>query len=237
MILLNKEDLAKRGEHERLEAMLRVLNPDAKILKTKSCKVEVSEVVKTGLFDMERAEVPGWLRLLDQHHGDSSEGQQAAEDKADSSTGPRVVVFRARRPFHPERLWSFIHEDMRSVVRSRGFFWLATRNDAMGLWSQAGGSFAAESGGAWWAATDRDLWPEDPEDIESILADFVDDPMVGDRRQELVLIGRENRRGFWARQLNKCLLRDEEVGMPLSDPFPSWEVEDDDDHDHDHDHH
>jgi G3E family GTPase len=71
--------------------------------------------------------------------------------------GISSFVFRARRPFHPERVLAFINEHLPTVVRSKGFFWLATRHSDMGVWSQAGGSFTGEAGGAWWAATPKEV--------------------------------------------------------------------------------
>jgi hypothetical protein len=70
-----------------------------------------------------------------------------------------------------------------------------------------------------------------------------DDMSIGDRRQELAMIGVDLDESYWRQAFDACLLTDEEWSLgpkgwlSLSDPFPSWEIDDeDDDHDH-HDHH
>jgi G3E family GTPase len=233
VVLVHGEGGSKE-EGQKVASLVRWLNPRATVLHshTSGCAdVDVQRLVDTGRFEMEEAERPGWLRLLQE----GGEGTQKAKEGEGSDRGDvEAVVFRARRPFHPARLWAFIHGGMGGVLRSKGFFWLSTRQGLMGLWSQAGSSFAAENGGPWWADTERELWPEGERDLASILADFGDDPEVGDRRQEIVMIGRQEREGQWAAALNECLLREGE--KEGEDPFPAWEMDAHDDHDHDHEH-
>jgi G3E family GTPase len=45
------------------------------------------------------------------------------------------------------------------VLRSKGFFWLASRPRDTMIWSQAGGLFHLTNGGAWWADTPKSEWP------------------------------------------------------------------------------
>ncbi|MEX3823569.1 GTP-binding protein, partial [Paraburkholderia sp. BR14262] len=151
-------------------------------------------------------------------------------------------VYRARRPFHPERFWALLNQEWKGVLRSKGFFWLATRNDVTGTLSQAGGVCRHGPAGTWWAALPREEWPQDAELEKEIAADWqgdLDDPSVGDRRQELVMIGVDLERDAWRAKLDACLLNDAEYAagpqawLGYADPFPSWEL-DDDDHDHDH---
>jgi G3E family GTPase len=156
-------------------------------------------------------------------------------------------VYRARRPFHPERLWNLLHQEWPGVLRAKGFFWLATRSDVGGSLSQAGGTVRHGPAGLWWAAQDRSEWPTDDPELEAeIVAEWYGDPddnSIGDRRQELVLIGEHLDRTAWQDKFDACLLTDDEWTLGLdrwqrfADPFPAWEVEEHDhDHDHDHDH-
>jgi hypothetical protein len=52
----------------------------------------------------------------------------------------------------------------------------------------------------------------------------------GDRRQEIVFIGKDMEQGLIEEHLNSCLLSDDEYRMDpeswesLSDPFPAWRM-------------
>jgi hypothetical protein len=101
------------------------------------------------------------------------------------------------------------HPAFGPVLRSKGFFWLATRSLQFGEWSQAGGILTVSCGGVWFSELPREMWPNDKDIIESIERDFAGN--WGDRRQEIVFIGE----GIDARQisalLDECLLNDKEM--------------------------
>lgn len=117
-----------------------------------------------------------------------------------------------------------------NIVRSKGYFWLATRNSISGFWSQAGQVLAAEPGGPWWAETPREEWPDDDQELLDEL-DSVWDEIWGDRRQELVIIGQDLDHAEVTEALNACLLTDAEMQSgpkswsPLPDPFGPWTTE------------
>ncbi|NEB37233.1 GTP-binding protein [Streptomyces sp. SID14515] len=143
VIVLNKLDLVGERERARLGAALSRLNPEARLLPATRGRVELSDVLGTGLFDLERAQqAPGWVRELNGDHTPETE-----------EYGISSTVFRADRPFHPGRLWAFVTEDLDSgrygqVLRSKGFFWLSSRPRVTGLWSQAGSVARFEPSGA-----------------------------------------------------------------------------------------
>jgi G3E family GTPase len=140
VLVLSKLDLVRPERASQLEAMLRYLNPEARQVRARFGQVPLGEVLDTGRFDMARAaQAPGWLRELRGSHQPESE-----------TYGVSSFVYRARRPFHPGRLWRFLNADTavwRSVLRSKGFFWLASRPDVVGLWSHAGSSATASPAG------------------------------------------------------------------------------------------
>lgn len=240
VILLNKADLVSEKELDQIENILRELNPSARLIRTTKAKVPMKEILNTGLFDFDEAcQSPGWLQVLNSEepiphthshsHSDSESHSHPHIHSRNSEAeqlGISSFVFRQRRPFHPERLWGFITQQLTKVIRSKGFFWLASRNDEMGIWSQAGGSFTPEQGGKWWVVASEDDWPEDQEDKESIRRDF--EGVYGDRRQELVFIGRKIEQVALEKELAACLLTDKEMEAgpkawaKYKDPFPSW---------------
>jgi len=218
VIVINKTDLVSEAELKQLEGILRRLNPDARLIRTKYGRVPLDAVLNTGLFDFAKAaQAPGWLKEL--------RGERVPETE---EYGISSFVYRVRRPFHPQRLWETIHADWSStgVVRSKGFFWLASRMDEAGLWSQAGALLRIDYAGHWYAAVPRDQWPDGVHD--EVMSKWTEP--FGDRRQELVFIGINLRRDIVEGVLDTCLLDDAEMAagpeswMRLPDPFPSWDV-------------
>jgi G3E family GTPase len=172
--------------------------------------------MNTGLFNFEQAEqAPGWLKELRGEHVPESE-----------QYGITSFVYRARRPLHPQRFWNLMHTGWQGVLRSKGYFWLASRYDFAGNWAQAGGACRHGAAGLWWAAVDTAQWPDDPEYLAQIRKNWHAD--FGDRRQELVFIGIGMDEADMCAKLDSCLLSDKEIGLgkdawrDLPDPFPRW---------------
>lgn len=101
------------------------------------------------------------------------------------------------------------HPAFGRVLRSKGFFWLATRPWQFGEWSQAGGILTVGCGGPWFAEVPRDMWPEDRDIVASIERDFREP--WGDRRQEIVFIGEGIDMDKVTTYLDECLLSEEEM--------------------------
>ena len=217
VIILNKLDLISEQQHQHLRAILRGLNPRARIETSRFGQVALDKVLDTGLFDFDEAQkAPGWLQELRGEHVPESEAYNIAS-----------FVYRARRPFHPQRFFALINTEWQGVIRSKGFFWLASRPTEAGSWSQAGAVCRHGLAGKWWAAVPREEWPSDPETEEFIMQNW--DLHVGDARQELVLIGIDMQQEQLRAALDACLLSDAEMAQgPLSwvalpDPFPTWD--------------
>ena len=244
VLVLNKADLVDAPALERLERILARLNPRAVQVVSRFGAVPLAEVIDTKRFDFEAAaSAPGWLASLEhehEHDHDHGDGHGHAGHSHVSEADQYDIgsfVYRARRPFHPERLSALLHEQWPGVLRSKGFFWLATRNDVAGTLSQAGGVCRHGPAGMWWAAQPRDEWPEDDELAAEIAADWFgapEDATIGDRRQELVLIGVGLDAEVWRAKLDACLLTDDEYAAGpqgwahLPDPFPAWDLDADD---------
>ena len=224
VIIINKIDLISSAERERLEHGLRQLNRHAEIVYATFGQVPLDQVIGTGRFDFARAaQSPGWLAEIRGEHTPETE-----------EYGIGSFVYRARRPFHPGRFAEALKTDWPgNVLRSKGFFWLASRPDAAGEWSQAGGVVRHGPAGIWWAAAPREHWPEDPEYRARIEAEF--DGEYGDRRQEIVFIGQNIEPEKTREILDHCLLDDAEMAAgpetwkTFDDPFPEWFAQHDED--------
>ncbi|BDG37208.1 GTP-binding protein [Saccharococcus caldoxylosilyticus] len=215
VIILNKVDLISPEDAKELEGVLKKLNPEAKIIQTTFGQVPLDEILNTHLFDFEKAsQAAGWIKELNEEHTPETE-----------EYGISSFVYRRRRPFHPERFMNWLENWPVEVVRAKGFFWLASRNDMCGLLSQAGTSIMIQGAGEWVAVypeTERQqILKEDPE----LLAKW--DETYGDRMTELVFIGIDMNRQEIETSLDECLLTDEEMKQDWAtflDPLPEFTV-------------
>ena len=217
IIIVNKTDLIKPDELEALKGKLKSLNPVADILYAEHGKVPLQSILNTNLFDMEKAQSsPGWLKELMNEHVPETE-----------EYGISSFVYRARKPFHPQRLFDLFQKQWPGVYRSKGFLWVASSNRFVMGWSQAGGACRYELAGSWWASAPEEYWPSDPESIAQIKETF--QGPFGDRRQELVLIGTNMDKEALIKMFDAALLTDEEFNADprswkkLPNPFPTFE--------------
>jgi G3E family GTPase len=219
VIIVNKTDLMEPDEVVELQQLLHRLNPSAKIMSAVNAKVPLGSILDTGLFDFDKASnAAGWLKTL--------RGQESSE--ADTY-GFGSFVFRARRPLHPGRFASFLENAAsHGLVRAKGFLWLATRPQEMGILSLAGKSCVLSPSGKWLADTPESEWGLTEEELGETFANW--DPEVGDRGQELVFIGQNLDSLKITAELDKCLLTDGEFAAgakkwtKIPDPFPLWEA-------------
>jgi G3E family GTPase len=192
VLVLNKLDLVDEESAARLRAALGRLNPVARIVPATHGRVDLKQVLGTGLFDLDRAQqAPGWVRELNGEHVPETE-----------EYGVSSTVFRSELPFHPARLWNFVTEELDGgrygdVLRSKGFFTLASRPRVTGLWSQAGSVARFE--------------PSAAHDHEAPYA------------QELVFIGTRLATRELQEALDGCLMAPGEP-VPPADPFPAWDT-------------
>ena len=200
VILISKVDLISGDELENLTAILQNLNRDAEIIPMIMGVVPLEKILNTQKFDFEKAEqAAGWLQELRGTHKPETE-----------KYGITSFVFQAKRPFHTERFYDYLHRDEwnnGTLLRSKGFFWLATRPEWAGSWSQAGGTMQHGCAGRWQKSFDE-------------------------CKQELVFIGQNMNELKAITELNACLLTDDElaagenVWRDYKDEFPVWFVDD-----------
>jgi G3E family GTPase len=220
VIVINKVDLVSDPELRRLEAVLHQLNPKARLVRASHGVVPMDLLVDTNAFEFEKAsQASGWQRAII--------GKKTPPTR---EFDLQSFVYRARRPFHPGRLWDALQERMPGVIRVKGFFWLASRHNHAGIWSQAGHAFRDDLAGRWWASLPREDWPQEPVAQEEIHR--LQEEPYGDRRQELAFIGAGMDRGMIEQRLNQCLLDDVEMQLGqrgwerFADPFSVWWDED-----------
>ena len=238
-----------------VEAFLRKSNPTAEVVRTEHSVLAPVALLGTARFSMGKAEEhPQWL----------AEAREHEHTPETLEYGISSFIFRAKRPFHPERLYAALGRRPRegalgALLRLKGFAWLATRPDQQVHAALAGTQFTMVPGPPWLAAVPRHMWPEGlaeqlqaeamealleameaEEAVETAEAKLERDPTGtsrvsmwdaehGDRRTELVCIGRELDGEAAQAQLEACLLTADEMAdgteswRALADPFaPAW---------------
>lgn len=222
VILVSKIDLVGSHSRDELMAILRSLNAHAQIVPMVMGQVPLERILNTGLFDFDKAaQAPGWLQEL--------RGTHVPETQ---EYGICSWAWQARRPLHPQRFFDFIHSPWTNgrLLRSKGFFWLASKRSDAGSWSQAGGMVRHGFAGRWWRFVPREHWPQDQDSQAAILKHW--NSAFGDCRQELVFIGQHIDFARLEAELAACLLSDAEMALgedawsQLPDPFGPWYEED-----------
>ncbi|MFT9018343.1 zinc metallochaperone GTPase ZigA [Acetobacter malorum] len=219
VVILNKVSTATPEQREAAKQIIRALNPDADLIETDMGIVPLDRVLNTHRFDHDKAEQhPLWYKEL---YG-AAEHVPETEEYGISS-----FVYRARRPFIPEKFKAFIDTSWPGVVRAKGHFWLATRPEWVGELGQAGALVRTQAMGLWWCVIPTQHWPEDDDWKAMLVGKW--DPVYGDRRQEIVFIGTpEMDEPALRAALDACLTPQDtdrfqpELYANLPDPFPAW---------------
>lgn len=202
VILISKTDLIEDAQLAELTAMLRSLNATARIRPMVNGEIPLAEIMDTGLFSLERAaKAPGWLQELRGTHTPETE-----------EYGISSAVYRERAPFHPGRFHNFLQAEWHNgvLLRAKGYFWNASRMTEIGSISQAGHIIRHGYIGRWWKFLPESYWPLD--ERRYAILDKWEDP-VGDCRQELVFIGQGIDWEILFRELDSCVLTQEEIEL------------------------
>lgn len=223
VVVINKASDVPPARLDEVRAVVRGLNADARVVAADHGRVPLAAVLGTGLFDFDAAHRhPTWLRELLGFRDHVPETEEY---------GIRSFVYRERRPFAPVPFDAFLRRPWPGLIRAKGLFWLSTRTAQAGTLSLAGAVIRTEGMGRWWAAVARDAWPDDPALRDRIRGVWA--PGWGDRRQEIVFIGRDLDEVAIRAALDGCLVGSSDPaafdparhrGAP--DPFPAWEAAD-----------
>lgn len=203
VILVNKLDLIDEPGYQAVHAILAGLNPSARIIPMTQGNVELSAILGTHLFDLPSLVAsPGWMKKMQADDAPASESD---------TYGVTSWVYRERAPFHPQRLLDFLQQPWHNgrLLRSKGYFWLASRHLETGLLVQSGRQFQWDYVGHWWSFIEQSQWPQDEYRLQNIMAKW--DSIVGDCRQELVFIGQGLDTQALQRALDNCLLSAQEI--------------------------
>ncbi|MEM8799966.1 MAG: GTP-binding protein [Pseudomonadota bacterium] len=217
IVILNKVSDASPEQVDAARKIIRSLNADARILETNYSEVATSDILETGLFDFEKAhEHPMWAKEL---YGFADHVPETEE------YGVTSYVYRARRPFVPQKIQDVLNGAMPGVIRAKGHFWIATRPEWVAEFSLAGALSSVKPMGTWWASVPKERWPDSPQALDYLQSHW--DDTWGDRRQEIVFIGAGIDWAALKAKLDAALVPETnaqslETLPRLPDPFPVW---------------
>jgi G3E family GTPase len=241
VLLLNKCDLVDADRLDEIEATLHALQPRAELIRTEHGRVSPDHILDRGLFDLgEVSDSAGWKRAMahaeGHDHGEARDpdevlGHDEHENHAhehhdhrhpQEAYGISSVSYRSTRPLHPTRLHDFFELLPNGIVRAKGTFWVAGRDDVKLEYGQAGAAARVEVAGPWIASLpeiDRDLY-------RSNRSESYWDEEWGDRRTQLVFIGTDVDEAAITASLDDCVLTDAEMDQDwdaFDNPFPEDE--------------
>ena len=203
VMIINKIDLISDEALEKLENVLRALQPEAKIIKTVNAKVELSDVLNTQLFDFEKAsESAGWIKEL-------TAGGHATHTPETEEYGITSFAYTRRLPFHAKRFHQWLEQMPENIVRTKGIVWLAQYNDVACLLSQAGSSCNIHPVTYWVATMSESQQQAILEARQDLVEDW--DIEYGDRQTQFVIIGTDLDQEKISRELDACLIHSSEI--------------------------
>ncbi|WP_158817442.1 GTP-binding protein [Methylocapsa sp. S129] len=207
LVLINKCDLADGTTIDEVKSVIRALNPEAEIIEVVKGDIPVDELLSKRRFNFEQAtRASSWMREM--------RGQETSETE---EYGVSSAAYKARVPFHHRRFLSFLGRRWTNgrLLRSKGYFWLASEITDTYTLAQTGGAFSFEKTGRWWRFVAPELWPDDyrKDHIQSQW-----DENSGDCRQEIVFIGQGIDFAALFSELDSCLLTTDEVQLGVK----SW---------------
>lgn len=222
-VLLSKSDKVSRDVLQQVAEAVHPLNPKVDILAMEWGNLSLGKILTMPLYDYERVkaqgrEITAW----------DAENKGAAMAQPESyKLGTRVL--RDPRPFHPKRLYDVYTQALGvGIYRSKGFFWLPTRDRLMLLWNQTGGSVGLEIVNYWKISTLEDdslnLAPWEKEAMQAKLTEA--HPDFGDRRCQLTVIGDALELDDFVEALENCFCTEKEIaawknGESFADPWPT----------------
>ena len=198
-VLLNKVDLVTDQEKQQVLTVIRALQPKAKILETRYGAVDIPAILDTHAFDLAEAErSPGWVQAL------NAPPEESAPSGETEEYGISTFVYRRQGPFQMDALTAYARDRFpTSVIRCKGTLWFQGEPRTAYLFEQAGQEISATPVGSWVAAaplrTRKEMLRQNPKLLETW------DKKYGDRRIELVFIGKNMDREQICRDLDACL--------------------------------
>ena len=220
-IVLNKVDEVSAEQLATLKAVIRQLQPEARILETNYGKVAVKDILDTHAFNFAKAgKSAGWIRSLQEfdadrdghadaheehdahgghHHHDHEPGHSHTEEY-----GISTFVYFRRAPFSQKKFSDFVESSWpETVIRCKGLVWFKNNPSMSYMFEQAGRQTVATPFGRWMASAPAGQREQARRANPELDRNW--DERYGDRMIKLVFIGRHMDQKAICAALDACL--------------------------------
>ena len=221
IIALNKVSEVTPEELGRIRAIVRTLQPKAKIIECDYCDFDLDEILDTGMFQFDDVAASAtWIQEVE-HHDDDHDEEDEDDDHDHEHEGHHhhhhhdgegeaeeygigTYVYQARRPFDLNAFDNFVAKKWpKNVIRAKGICYFSEEFDTCYLFEQAGRQFVLKNVGLWFATMPEEELIEKLREQPDLLRDW--DATYGDRMQKLVFIGQHLDGDSLKRELDNCL--------------------------------
>ena len=217
-LIITKADRTDEGKLPYIAEQIRPINPYASIYSVNFGKLDIESILDSQEYDFNK------VNKLIEELKPVLESQ--LEDDKPYNLATRVI--KDERPFHPQRLWEICNKYLdQRIYRSKGFFWLASRDKHLLLWNQAAGGINLELIGSWRSGIIEDKEHGLLEMEIKLLKERLkkESGHFGDRHCDLTVIGDENQVDRFTDALKSCFLTNHEIelwtnGHEFPDPWP-----------------
>ncbi len=217
-LILTKADRIEEGRLSHIASYIQPINPYASIYSVLFGKLDIGS-----LFELQEYDYFKVARLVEE-----IKPVLESEEQGGRPYNIAARVIKDDRPFHPRRLWEICHQYLdQRIYRSKGFFWLASRDKHSLLWNQAAGGISLELIGTWRSGIVEDENHGISEMEIKMLQEMLEKESgrFGDRYCDLTVIGDETQVDRFTDALKSCFLTDEEIelwkkGYEFDDPWP-----------------
>lgn len=211
LILLNKISDVTAEEAQRIEAIIRALQPKARIIECDYCDVPLTDLLNTHRFNLERvAGSAAWIQALDapvdehddddehhdHHHHDEEHHDEHHhhhhhhhDDEGEAEEyGIQTYVYYSRPALDLNKFDDFVARKWpKNIIRCKGMLYFDTNPDMCYLFESAGIQKKLTECGFWCATAPVEELMVMMERDPSLRRDW--DPKYGDRMIKLVFIG------------------------------------------------
>ncbi len=217
-LILTKSDRIEEDMLPHISASIKAINPFVSTYSVLFGNLEIES-----LFELKEYDYYKVAQLVDE-----LKPVLESEEHEDRPYNLATRVIKDDRPFHPKRLWDACHKHLdQRIYRSKGFFWLASRDKHSLLWNQAAGGISLEIIGTWRAGIVEDdnhgISDFEIQELKKLLAK--EGGRFGDRKCDLTVIGDRDQVDRFTDALKASFLTDDEIklweeGVEFDDPWP-----------------